>query len=451
MLRLGREAARISEATRLGGLYRIVPKSLVKKILRQCGQRTRAGARLPAGLVLWFVLALGLFCRDCYRQVFRSLSPYCPGGVPGRSTLCQARYRLGVRPLVLLVQQVVQLLARPDTPESFHRGMRLMALDGWVLDLPDSPANVRVFGRSPGSRGASAFPQLRVLALCEAGTHVIWRFVSKPVGYSEQSMCPPLLRELQSGMLLMWDRAFLSFGRLQEVTARGAYLLCRIQKSHIFEPMVRLLDGSYLARIYPSKDHRHRDTCGVTVRIIEYTFSDPGRPGAGQRHRLLTTLLDAHLDPAKELIELYHQRWEEELAIDEIKTHQMERPVLRSQTPAGVIQELYALLLDHYIVRVLMHEAAKQCGMPSRRMSFTATLKILRIRIPDCPRGSNRMRVWLQRVLQEIGEEVLPPRRNRMNPRVIKRKMSKWKKKRAVHHHYPQPTQGFRDSIVMLR
>ena len=450
MLRLGMEAAAISQATRLSGLKRIVPASLVKRILRQSDQHTRIGARLPAQLVLWFVLALGLFCRDCYRQVFRALRPFRRGGVPGRSTLCEARHRLGTRPLVLLARQVVQLLGRPDTPEAFYRRMRLMAVDGFVLDVPDSPTNARVFGRSPGSRGASAFPQLRVLALCEAGTHVIWRWLSKPIRCSEQSMCPPLLRELQAGMLLLWDRNFLSFARVQQVVSRGAHLLARVQKNPVFKPIKRLADGSYLAKLYPTKAHRRRDRDGVIVRIIEYTFADPGRPGTGPRHRLLTTLRDATLDPAPALIALYHERWEEELAIDELKTHQLERPVLRSQTPAGVIQELYALLLDHYILRVLMVEAAVQQQLPPRRMSFTATLKILRCRIPEYPARPSAQRRWWSDLLAEISDEPLPPRRDRINPRVIKRKMSKWKKKRPHHYHYPQPTMHFRQSIRML-
>jgi hypothetical protein len=151
------------------------------------------------------------------------------------------------------------------------------------------------------------------------------------------------------------------------------------------------------------------------------------------------------------VIELYHQRWEEELAIDEIKTHQMERPVLRSQTPGGVIQELYALLLDHFIVRVLMHEAAQRHGICSRELSFTATLKILRCRIPECPRRRRRLRHWWKNLLAEIAEQRLPPRRNRINPRVIKRKFQKWKVKRLEHCHCLQPIKTFRENIVILR
>ena len=163
-------------------------------------------------------------------------------------------------------------------------------------------------------------------------------------------------------MLLLWDRNFLSYQTVAEVRQRGAHLLARIKSNLIFEPIRVLDDGSYLAKLYRSPADRRKDRDGILVRIIEYTFDDPGRPGSGEPHRLLTTLLDEALDPAETLIVLYHERWEEELTIDELKTHQRERPVLRSQTPGGVVQELYGLLLGHYVIRVLMQEAAAARG-----------------------------------------------------------------------------------------
>ena len=149
------------------------------------------------------------------------------------------------------------------------------------------------------------------------------------------------------------------------------------------------------------------------------------------------------------MVVLHHERWEEELTLDEFKTHQRERPVLRSQTPAGVVQEVYGLLLAHYLVRVLMHEAAATQNLDPRRLSFTATLKILRCRLPECPASSRSRRRWYHRLVQEIAEETLEPRRNRVNPRVIKRKMSKWPKKRPWHRLSPQPTKPFEQAIIM--
>lgn len=437
-------------AERLRALKRIVPRAQVQAVLRRTGHAGRRYLRLPAWFMVWFVIALGLFCRDSYRQVFKWLQPFRRKGTPGRSTFCEARQRLGVAPLLQLTQQVVQLQATPQTLGAFYQGLRLMALDGFVLDVPDRPDNARVFGRPGSHRSPAAFPQARVLALCEVGTHVLWKTQIKPCRRGEGTMAAALLRFLQPDMLLLWDRGFLSYDRVEQLRRRGAHLLARVKNNLVFRPLRRRSDGSYLAKLYPSPRQRDRDEGGLVVRIIEYTLRDPGRPGSGEKHRLLTTLLSAARHPAQRLILLYHERWEEEVAIDEIKTHQRERPVLRSETPAGVVQEIQGLLLAHYVVRVLMSEAARQKQLPPRRLSFTGTLKVLRCRLPECPRSRAGLRRWYENLLAEIGEEVLPERRNRINPRVIKRKMSNWRKKRPEHRHYPQPTRKFRQSVVML-
>lgn len=437
-------------AERLRALKRIIPRAKVQQVLRRTGHARRRYLRLPAWFMVWFVIALGLFCRDCYRQVFKWLQPFRRNGTPGRSTLCEARRRLGVAPLRHLAAQVIELRATPATPGAFYHGLRLMALDSFVVDVPDSPANARVFGRPGSARSPAAFPQARVLALCEVGTHVLWRTLTKPCHRSEVTMAAYVLRFLQEGMLLLWDRGFLSYDLVQQVRRRRAHLLARIKSNLIFRPVRRLRDGSYRAKLYPSPRHRDRDEGGLLVRIIEYTLDDPGRPGSGQRHRLLTTLLDAGRHPAPQLIVLYHERWEEELAIDEVKTHQRERPVLRSEAPAGVVQEIDGLLLAHYVVRVLMSEAARRKDLAPRRLSFTGALKVLRCRLPECPKSRPGLQRWYEDLLAEIAEEVLPPRRNRINPRVIKRKMSNWRKKRPEHRRSPQPTKKFRQSVVVL-
>jgi hypothetical protein len=165
----------------------------------------------------------------------------------------------------------------------------------------------------------------------------------------------------------------------------------------------------------------------------------------------LTTLLDPQQHPAKGLIVLYHGRWEEELAIDELKTHQLQGLVLRSQTPGGVVQELYGLLIGHFVLRQAIFQAATTLQAAPLRFSFTATLKILRCRLPQCPYSAPQRQQWYQHLLQEIAQETLPPRRRRINPRVIKRQQSKWPSKRPKHLHPPQPQETFLDSIVMLR
>src|SRR4051812_13370557 len=356
---------------RLRALKRIIPRADIEGVLQRTGKDRTHCRRLPAWFLVWFVIALGLFCRDCYRQVFKWLQPFRKGQTPGRTTLCEARKRLGIAPMRLLAEQVIQLQGKPDTPGAFYRGMRTMALDGFVVDVPDTPANARAFKR-PGSRRApAAFPQARVLALCETGSHVLWRSLIKPCHRGEVTMAHYLLRFLQPDMLLLWDRDFLSYQTVAEVRRRRAHLLARIKSNLIFEPIRALGDGSYLAKLYRSAADRRKDRDGIPVRIIESTFDDPGRPGSGEPPRLLTTLLDEDLDPARTLIVLYHERWEEEVTIDELRTHQRECPVLRSQTPGGVVQELYGLLLGHYAIRVLMQEAAKSQGLDPQRKSFT--------------------------------------------------------------------------------
>src|ERR1019366_1516383 len=375
MFSFGKEAVALSRAQRGAALYHIIPRKKGKRAPRKSGPEGTPWPRMPGVFVVYFVLTMGLFCTDCYRQVFRWMRHWKKDATPGRSTLCESRKRVGVSPLVLLAKDIIKLLATSDTPGAFYRGMRLMAVDGFVVDIPDMPVNDKVFGRPNGGRSAGAFPQARLVGLCEAGTHVMYRWLIKPLRVAEQHMADWLMKFLEPGMLLLWDRGFLSHGRVKKVIAQGAHLLARVKKGQLTRPIQRLSDGSYLCKFYANAADRKHDRNGIPVRMIEYTFNDPARVGHGQKHRLLTTLLDPLLDPAKTLIELYHVRWEQELAIDEIKTHQMQRPVLRSQTPAGVVQELYALLLDHYVVRTLMFEAALEAGVPPLRISFTGALK----------------------------------------------------------------------------
>lgn len=236
-------------AERGRALKRIIPRAKVQAILRRTGHARRHYPRLPAWFMVWFVMALGLCCRDSDRQVFKWLQPFRRQGTPGRSTFCEARQRLGVAPLHGLVQQVIELQATPDTPGAFDHGLRLLALDSFVVDVPDSPANARVFGRPGSGRSPAAFPQARVLALCEVGTQVLWRTLTKPCHRSEVTMAAELLRFLQDEIMLLWDRGFLSYHLVQQVVQARAHLLARIKNNLVFRPVHRLRDGSYLAKL----------------------------------------------------------------------------------------------------------------------------------------------------------------------------------------------------------
>jgi hypothetical protein len=239
-------------------------------------------------------------------------------------------------------------MATHQTIGAFYRGWRRLGLDGTVLDLPDTPDNDRAFGRPGTGRAPDAFPQLRLLALCALGTHAVCGVVSKPCRRNEQVMVAPLLDRLGPGMLLLWDRGFFGYPLARRVLATDAHLLARAPAGLVL-PAVRVLpDGSYLAELYPSAEARRQGKGGLLVRVIEYTHDDPHRPGAGEKHRLITDLLNPQDVPAAEAPVVYHERCEEELALDEIKTHRNGREVpLRSKTPSGAVQEVYGLLLAH--------------------------------------------------------------------------------------------------------
>src|SRR5271157_4969759 len=233
-----------------------------------------------------------------------------------------------------------------------------------------------------------------------------------------------------------WDRGFFSYELWKKVISRDVKILARVKSGLILKPIRNLADGSYLAKIYPTAYARQKDRDGVVVRVIRYTLDDPQRVGHGEIHVLITNLLDETLYAANELIMLYHERWEQELVYDEQKTHQDPRRAtkpahLRSETPAGVIQEIYALSLGHFVIRSLMLEAAATAGLDPDELSFTGCFQILKCRLPECDsRTPATFEDWYQGVLWEMQEERTEPRRNRVNPRVIKRKMSKWNKKR---------------------
>jgi hypothetical protein len=442
---------------RLAGLEQVISPEQIRQALAATGRSNPRSCKLHHEVMLWVVLAMGVLTDLPIRQVFKHARRLRVGEkTPARSSLCEARQRLGVEPVRHLFQTVVHPLATPDTPGAFYRGLRLVGCDGSVFDVPDSVANAAAFHRATGSRGDGAFPQMRKVSLVELGTHVEIAFVAGGWQDSEQALVELLFDQIPPQTLLLEDRGFFSYSAWKELSALGVQLLVRIKSNMVFKPIRRLSDGSYLAKIYPSSWDRHKDRHGILVRLIEYTLNDPQRGGHGEVHRLLTTLLDETLYPAAELILLYHERWEEELTFDEQKTHQDPRRAtkpanLRSETPEGVRQELHALSLGHFITRALMFRAAEQVAIDVDRLSFLGCFQILKCRLPECDsRTPESFDQWLAGLLWEMQEEVLAPRRNRINPRVIKRKMSKWKKKRPEHRARPPLKKRFADTVVML-
>ena len=417
--------------------------------------------RLTREVTFWVVLAMGILTELPIRQVFKAARRLRPGEkTPHRSSLCIARQRLGVAPVRRLFEQTARLLATPQTPGAFYKGWRLMALDGSVFDVPDSAANAAAFGRPDGGRGEGARPQIRKLSLVEAGTHAEVALVVKGVrekNSGERSMVAGLLRHLRADMLLLWDRGFFSYSLWKSVVSQPVQLLARVSSRLVLRSVQELCDGSYLAKIYPCESERNKDRQGLVVRVIRYRLNDPQRVGHGIEHVLLTTLLDAVRFPALELVLLYHERWEIELVFDEQKTHQDPcRPTkpanLRSETPLGVIQEIYALSLGHYVTRALMAEAAATVKLDPDRLSFLGCLHILRCRLPECAgRTPAELADWHRALLAEMTVERTDVRRNRINPRVIKQKMSKFKKKRPEHRRLPPLLKTFIETIVIVR
>lgn len=443
---------------RLAGLEQVIDSRTIQQVLLETKRVNPRACKLTHEVVLWIVLAMGIFTDMPIRQVFKR-SRFARAGEesPGRSSLCHARQRLGVAPLRQLFLRTVRPLARPHTPGAYYQGMRLMGIDGVVFNLPDRPANEAAFGRpSGGARGDGAFPQLRKVSLVELGTHVEVAFVAKPITTGEQAAIPALLQHVPPDGLLLWDRGFFSYELWKLLISRQISVLARVKSNLILRPIKKLRDGSYLAKIYPHAYDREKDRHGIVVRVIRYKLDDPQRVGHGEEHVLVTTLLDEELYPAGELISLYHERWEEELVFDEQKTHQDPRRVtkpanLRSETPAGVIQELYALSLAHFVTRALMFEAASGVGLDPHQLSFLGCFQILQCRLPECHASSAAsLTAWYEALLWEMSRERLPPRRNRINPRVIKQKMSKWKKKRPEHFRPPPLRKSFAAAVVML-
>jgi Insertion element 4 transposase N-terminal/Transposase DDE domain len=370
---------------RLAGLEQVIPPEAVRQALRATGRINPRSCKLTHEVVCWVVLAMGLLTDLPIRQVFKHARRLRVGEeTPDRSSLWVARRRLGIAPMRHLFEQVVRPLARPETPGAFYRGLRLMGIDGTVLDVPDSEANAAAFGRpSAGPRGDGAFPQVRKLSLVELGTHVEVAFVARSIAHGEQSMVGGLLRHLTPEMLLLEDRGFFSYGHWNAALSRGVQILARVKSGLILEPIRDLTDGSYLAKIYRTPYDRQKDRGGIEVRVIRYTLDDPQRVGHGETHVLITSFLDESLYPAEELIILYHERWEQELVYDEQKTHHDPRRAtkpaqLRSETPAGVIQEIYALSLGHFVLRALMVEAAETVGLDPDRLSFLGCFQILK-------------------------------------------------------------------------
>lgn len=439
-------------------LTQVVPETLVDDALDQHRAHERRRRKLSARVIVWLVIAMHLYWQTPLPQVFEKLcAQWCNTETskqrkcPQPSALVYRRYQIGARPLHTLFGWVCRPLAGRQTRGAFLFGLRLMAIDGQVLNMADTPENEAYFGRSGTDRGPSAFPQGRAVYLSECGTHAVVDAGLWPYQVSEHVGARRMLRRVCEGMIVMWDRGLHSFDQLATARQRKAHVLCRIGKHLKPSQLSVLSDGSRLVRLYPSEYERRKRGEYLDVRLIEYTIADR-TSDSEEVYRLLTTLLDPDLYPAKDLACAYHERWEIEAVADEIETHQCSsQPVLRSHKPIGVIQEFYGLLIAHYVVRLWMHEAARNQDLDPDRISFTATIRLLAemsLAFAVVPR-----KLWpeLSRtVLLCIARHRLPKRRHRSCPRVVKRKMSNFPLKRQEHRGVSTKTRPIQEAICLI-
>jgi hypothetical protein len=378
---------RLPDRIAIGLLTATFPPELVDRVVAETGRVQRRSRLLPARVVVYYVLAMCLFFGQGYEEGARLLTDGLAYArrwrgnwrVPTTAAITRARARLGPEPLRALFAEVCQPVATEAGSGSFYRAWRLVAVDGTTFDLPDTAANAGFFGRpgSPRGAGKGAFPQVRVAGLGECGTHAIFAAALGPLAVHETELARRLFGRLRAGMLLIADRGFTGFDLWRAAAATGADLLWRVRNSAVLPVAEQLADGSYLSHIYAARDkHRHADP--ITVRVVEYTLA-----GQATVYRLITTILDPAQAPALDLAALYAQRWEFEISLGELKTHQgAPRMVLRSHTPDGVQQEVYGFLLVHYAIRALMHQAALDAAIDPDQVSFTRTLRLARRQVP---------------------------------------------------------------------
>jgi Insertion element 4 transposase N-terminal/Transposase DDE domain len=319
-------------------LYHLLPMSAILDVLDLTGTRSQRQRKLPAHEVVWLVIAQSWFANRSLPMVWRHIRPSpMPGDapLPVDSSFTEARQRLGAVPLKLLFHRTCRPMATPLTPGAYHNGFLLVALDGSVLETPDTPLNRRVFGSACNQYGAGAFPQLRLAAICEVATHAVTDVEMGPYNASELDLSLRLLRRLPSGRLVLMDRGLSYYKQVEVVRKRHSHVLARVKAGQRDLPVEKVLpDGSYLSTIYPSSNAKRSKRGGIRVRVIRYTHDDASRDGCGEESCLISTVLCVTVLSAKEALRLYPFRWEEESVFLEIKETMLLGSVEQTDCPA---------------------------------------------------------------------------------------------------------------------
>lgn len=436
----------------LHGLARPKMSDLIERIITELGRQNKRVCPLRPRLVLWLVIAFSLY-RDCsIPNVFERLvamvkerEPRLYRGTITGEAISHARARLGFLPLMRLHEELVK--SRKPVGSTFH-GLRVKAIDGTEFTIPDTEANVEIFGRHQGSRGPAAYPSVRGLFTVEVASHRICDGRFFPCHLHESTPLQPLLKALGPGDLLLMDRGLTSFCSIHTCIKQKTNFLLRFSGHWRPKFLRKLRNGDTLMRFKASQVARgnlpeaERDVT-YDLRVIEY------RVGKGELVRLVTDLLDADEYPAEELANLYHERWDCEIAYKELKsqlvavTASKQQTHFRSKTPVGVIQEGWGMVIAHTLVRELMVEGAEVAEISPREISFTNSLEVIKQSFGSFQASGSRQRAKLRdELIQQIGRcKIDRPRRKRQYPRVVKRKMSNFRLKREGDRGSPLDTE----------
>lgn len=411
-------------------LARLCTPTLVGEVLARLGM-VPTGGRLALDQVVYLVLGLCVLPDSSYQELLRQLWPRCAPNpllpVPNKSSLARARARLGWRALADLFVAIASPLATDHTKGAFWRGLRLMAIDGFTLEVPDSPVNEQAWGGQLANGQRVGPPQPRMVALVECGTRAAMNAAIASYHVGEQELAAELAGSVAAGMLVLADRGFPSVALLREFTAGGGHVLWRVKAGVATKVVQQLPDGSYLARIRPSHQtdrwQSGQRPAPLLVRIIEYRLV-----GSPTVYRLITSLLDPQTAPALELAALYAERWEIEIMGRELKTYQQgARAALRSRSPEGVRQEIWAHLIVHYAIRAMAHEAATAASVDPDRISFLLALRIVRRGLQSTATLAEPLGLILRAAIDELTESrSLLHRRPRTFPRSVKHPSSRY-------------------------
>lgn len=458
---------KICEQIDMNVFERCYPSEIVNEILAAQPLRMNKAGRLqrprvrdctPQSMVL-FQLGCSLWRRMSQEQVWFAIvdalgdvHPDQPVRFMSASALSAQREKLGAEPFRQLIERCCQPLCTPQMANAFFHGLRVMAIDGTLTNVADTPANTRAFGRSRNQRGQGAYPQVRSVMLMECGSHAVIDAALGGYNWAEAHGVVALLRSVEPGMVVLGDCGIFSGYVVQRCREKGAHMVCGLPSRVMLAVKERLSDESYLSVLKESRTSVYRSTEKQTLRVIEYQVTDERLGKPDRVYRLVTTLLDEKAYPKEEIIKLYLQRWHVELMIRELKSTLHEQvKVLRSRTPEGVKQEVYGLLLAHYGVRWWMCEAGRLAKLEPCQLSCVNALQHIRRRVERLTICSiNARQRILTRMVKSISQEVLPKPYMRRNWREIKRTYSKYKPKKR-QRAAPKPFQKTETYLTFVK